>query len=575
MFTADPGEYSAGFGYGSNKYNQWAEAARESEEALMKALTTSSATVGVVSDTGIGTAGDGSRLRVQFLHDVLERASFEQSDAKMMQIIPKEKCYSTTFEWSQFNQYGGAGDGFITETQGVGAAWDISGEATDDTFTRLTRNIKFMVASREMGLVAQTVKNIEDAESLSVEGATSELIAKANLSCYWGNSKTSANQFDGFIQQMLDWITPTTAYSGASNQYGQTQDQAICYDAGGQPVDQNMLNDIMVINRVRYGNASLLVQSAQGFNDTQKLLFPYQRTGMGETNGQMGGIKDKFVSQYGSVDLVHDVMFRPNRPLAADGTLVTGKPQVTVSTVVTLGTLGTVLPAACLVAATPGTGSFWLPSAIRGYAATKPALPSGEGNQGNRLAPGYYVYAVSAVINGVESQAAILSLTGGTSVALTASTTIDTNSYVNITAANSLAKLTVTHGAAGANLGGTGTKSAAKFRVYRSAMYSVNTATTITPNDFDLVGEMAIGTSTSSDFYDNGFIIPGSDNALLMTRSKGRSKAFFLAQLLPMMKRLGLPSKLMSDPLALLLFAAPIMVVPRHHIWIRNIGRAS
>src|SRR6185312_7365680 len=133
----------AGFGWGDHNYIQLRDLANQSEE-LYKSFTTGE---GIVS-AGQGSAGDGSKLRVQFLHNVLEEVSFEQEDAGLMKVIPKQKVYSNTFEWSQLNQYGGAGDGFTTESGFDTNQFGIN--ASDDIFTRLVLQIKYLCAVRNI-----------------------------------------------------------------------------------------------------------------------------------------------------------------------------------------------------------------------------------------------------------------------------------------------------------------------------------------------------------------------------------------------------------------------------------------
>ena len=88
---------------------------------------------------------------------------------------------------------------------------------------------------------------------------------------------------------------------------------------------------------------------------------------------------------------------------------------------------------------------------------------------------------------------------------------------------------------------------------------------------------MDSGTITGANtvLYDNGMYMPNTDNGFLITTKKNGANGWFLAQLLPLMRRKGLPSFVMGDVLAMLMFVAPVLLVPRHHVWIRNIGRAS
>lgn len=521
-------------------------------KAMLTGTDASGNAVNIIQDKTTGAAA----LRVQFLHDRLEKVSFEQDDAVMMKTIPKEKVYSITFEWTVFNQYGGAGDGFVGET-GTDGAFGVA--ATDDNFTRLLKTVKYMAAVRQVSLVAQLVRNVEDAMKTAETGATLEIVGKANLAIYFGDSKKAEQQFDGLIRQLLDWLTPSTGY-------GQTHDQSIIYDAGGNPISKEMLEDIAVLNRQKFGKGTLLMTSPVAYGDAQKLLFPEARTGEGET-GTFGTDKRNFKSPYGTIKLVDDPMLRLNQPLVVEGSGVDGKPRASADS----GALSFSANPLTISAVSPSTGYFWENVSRNDHATvaalTVPALPSGEGNQANRLAADTYWYAVSVVYQGKESlpwytgnnAATINTLPTATGQAVTAGQVVKLAiDLTNLTGATVTAAL----------------RKSLKFRFYR---FDGTTAPT-SRLQYKFIGECGVAAAASSSvdavLYDNGFTIPGSDNAFLITESKNGAKGWFLAQLLPLMRRKGLASYVMGDPLAMLAFLMPILVVPRHHVWIRNIGRA-
>lgn len=554
----ESGFYNSGMSGMGAEYQNLLQAARNFENNLSKAYTTGES---IVLPTNSSTADTGARnLRMQFLRDALEQVSFDQEDAKMMKRISKPRASSNTYEWSALKQYGGAGDGFTPET-GTDGAFNVS--STDDVFARMLRQIKYLAAVREIGVVSQLVNNVKDPETVAEQAATLELVGKCNLALYFGDSKKSAPQFDGFERQLIDWITPTSAGG-----YGNTEDQDILFDAGGAPIDMDMIVEIAKTCAIKFGDPGLLMMSAQAYMDAQRVLYPFQRTDMGSSANAVGLDRNKAITPFGNIELDFDKMLRANRPLVADGPGVTGKPKTTAdSGALALATdaLGnaqafSATPASCVgvAAGSAGTGSWWLNGATNGgNVSTSPAVPSGVGNQGNRLAAGSYYYAVSAVLDGKESLphyfdtgAGAGSLAAADATAVTAgqivSVAIDNTKVTGITSSN---------------------YTRIKFRIYRAtAANSVN--------DFDLVAEIGCtGDTGLSVYYDNGKDMPGKDTAYLFTKKKNGVDAFMLLQLLPIIKRTGLPAKVLSDPLALLLFCAPILLVPRHHIQIRNIGR--
>ena len=420
---------------------------------------------------------------------------------------------------------------------------------SDDNFTRQTAILKYIAAVRNISLPAQLVRNIEDAEKVAEKGATLEIVGKANLALYYGDSKTHTYQWNGLGRQITDWVTANTA------------DQGILYDAGGQPLGKELLEDIMALSRLKYGKASLLLEGVQSYADTQKLLFPAARYPEGETSGSFGVHKKKFESPYGGLKLEADPMLRPNRPLAAEGAGVTGKPRAVADT----GSTDFASDPFTFTAAAAGTTAFWLNATANSDASavTKPSLPTGEGNQGYRMPVATYYYGASVVFQGKEGTMWV----GGAS----ATNSITSATGTPTTSTNTTIKLALA-AAAITSLGTTYPRNQLKVRIYRYGGPGLGAPALI--SDFDFLMETAFPLTSNTACYDNGFNIPGAAEAFAITESKNGAKGWFMAQLLPLMKREGLPEYVMGSPLAMLWFASPILLVPRHHIYIRNIGRA-
>lgn len=541
-----PGFGNTGIMWGSQEY----EVLKGMANDLSKSFLTGE---GIVT-SGTDTSNVGKPLRIQFLHGVLEQVSFEQDDALAMKIIPKEKVYSNTFEWSTLQQYGGAGDGFVAETgestsQSSALFFGVSG--TDDSFYRNVLQLKYLAAVRNVSLAAQLVNNIGGNAMQTVEkAATLEIVGKANQALYFGDPLLHQNQFSGLIAQMLSWVKNVSA-----------ADYGILFDAGGQPLDQTMLAQIQALNRKKYGKGTLLLQSIDGRTDTQTLLYPFLRDRLG-SNLTMGADVTKYNGSFGTIKLEADPLLRLNRPVVAEGTGIEGKPFTTAQSGAPTWNNS---PWSACSAGSAGTAAFYNNvSTNAGNPAAAPATPSGGnlgGNNANRLSAGTYHYAVAPVYKGREGLAWINNATAANGFASLDAVTVTAGQIVTITIDNTKVNID------GTQISGNQWKDL-KYRIYRC------NGTPTTMNDFDFLFEMGAaavdGTSTS---YDNGMYMPGTDNAFLITESKNGAKGWFMAQLLPLMKR-ELPHFMLGDPLALLLFAAPILLVPRHHVWIRNIGRA-
>jgi hypothetical protein len=519
--------------YGSPDYSVLRDLAND-PEYLTKALTTGS---GVVA----ADASGGQALRMQFLHNVLAQVSHDQEDAVGFKLLPVEKVWSTTFEWTQFKEYGGAGDGFTGES-GTDGSFGLS--SSDDTFIRRLMTVKYMYAHRTTGFVAQQVRNIENPVKSQENGATLEIIGKAGMALYGGDSKLSVWQFDGLKRQIWDWVS---SYA---------DDQAIMYDAGGAPLDEVLLNEIAQINRTRFGRGDVLLQSVQGYADTTKLLYPKERGVMGAT-GAFGLDASVFASDFGRIKRYDDPMLRPNWPVIPDGTGSSGKPRTSADS----GSKAVAATPFNAVAAGSPSSTAWHACISTNAAAasgTNPALPSGDGSQGNRLAAGTYYYAVSLVYRGLEGLPWVYGKTaaglGGagaaTGVAVTAGQvvkfTLDTTGtqFTDITSSNA---------------------NQYKVRLYRASSASTDA------NDWGLLYEFGLPNATSTVTYDNGMFIPGYDNAFLITTKKRGVKGIFMGELLPLIKR-ELPPLAMADPFVMLWFGCLILLAARHHVWVRNIG---
>lgn len=540
MYGVTPGFNPSPINYFSRSYQQMAASVAElEEEGITKAL---------VTGQGIVQGGDtgGRALRVQFLHDLLTAVSFQEKHAVGIKLLPTEKAYSPTFEWSTYNQYGSSGHGFQPET-GSDGAFGLS--ASDDNFARQVINLGYLAALRQVSLVSQSTKNITDPIKTARIGATRELLAKANQALYWGDAKQNAIQFNGLIRQIQDWATANS------------QDSMICYDAGGSPVGASLLEDALVVNKNVFGEADLLLMSTTGYGDTSKLLFPFQRVDMGTSSGSFGVNKRQFEGPYGEVKIADDPMLRINRPLVIEGTGNNGLPRATADANAPTFTATNPWTTAPTVIS-PGTGPFTKNATDNTDTGqpTVPAAPSGSGNNQNRLAANTYYYAVSLVTDGYESlpwaygASASNTLTGATGLTPNGSQIVQMQ----------LAAASVT------NLGGTLSRNRTQFRIYR---YTGSTAPTAF-SQFSFLMNAGVPTAGDAYAWDNGMYMAGTDNAFLITRSRDGNPAWMLLQLLPLMER-ELPHYAMGDPVAYLWFICAVLLAPRHHIWVRNIGRAS
>ncbi len=183
-------------GMNDGEYRKYLAVAMEQEARLQKALTTGN---------GIVQAGDqgGRALRLQFLPGKLESTTAGQSDYVGIKQFPFDKAWSPTIEWTTLDSFDGGGDGFVGET-GSDGAYGV--DYYDDNYTRQTENVKFMAEGRQVSLVAEETRNLEDPGTLSRKNEELSLLAKANSALYWGNAMTSSTQYNGIMSQLEEWL---------------------------------------------------------------------------------------------------------------------------------------------------------------------------------------------------------------------------------------------------------------------------------------------------------------------------------------------------------------------------------
>jgi hypothetical protein len=502
---------------------------------IEKALTTGS---GIITD---GTTGGGA-LREQWLDDALRTLSYEQKDAFFMSKVPHKKAQGVIEEYTTWDQYGSAGDGFTLETGDDG---NFGGTAVDDSFTRRTRTIKFMATVRQVGTVAQKVRNIADPMATAEKGGILELIGKANLACYFGDSKTSVAQYDGIVRQINDWVTLKPECAD------------ILLDAGGAVVDSDVIADSVAISLEHWGNPSLLIQSIRGAQDTQKALFPALRGGLGDI-GAFGVDKKTFKSDNGPIALASDKMLRVNRPNFLGGSAITGKPRSSADA----GSIAwSATPWSACAAAAAGTGNYWqnVTTNDQTSAASAPAVPTklGRNNAANRLSYANHYYAASIVYKGREGLAWVYGAASANTVAsATAVATSSSSPIVSMTFDYTKVP----------NLGTTYPRNMTKIRVYRCDTVPNSM------NDFDFLFEVGFQTSAANPTaFDNGYNMPGTDEAFLITENKNGADAWMFLELLSILK-VPLPRYLMAEQFGLLLFGTPWFPVPAFNVHIRNIG---
>lgn len=542
------GYNSSSWHYNHPEYQGLLEQARE-EERSVKALTTGS---NIVTDGATG----GQTLRRQFLFNELEMFGPQQSDAKLVKLCPMKDAESTLLEWS-LQGYTSSGDGFVSETGSDGV---FGVDFYDDPMERMTETMGFLAEGRTISEVSKHVNNLMDPKKVARRGMMVSMFAKADVAGYFGDRSKSNTQFNGIVSQVRNWADR------------HPEDYGVMFDCQNKPIDKYLLQNACLENGNRFGEGDLLLQSTYGKSDSTTLIWPENRNPEGK-GGNFGGQFNVFDGPNGPVRLESDKMLRAGQPLKIDGQGSDGLPRTTATldagSVVNAGST----PFAVNTAVAAGTGNFWTnftKNSDSGPLGTAPQVPTGSsnmngGNNANNLTGGTYYYAVSMVYKGFESAAYILGAGNQASNAISGTPT-----GIAVTAGQ-IVKLDLDPTQI-TGIGSTYARNLVKWRIYRSGGPGATAPTSL--SQFQFLGECGIPTAGNSRFYDNGFSVPGSDNAFLITTKKDGVDEWCFANLLPLMQK-ELPILAMGDQFCVLWFTMMLLRNRRRHIWLRNVGRAS
>ena len=539
--------------YPQQNYTALAEALRDAERTgesvnVQKALTTGN---GIVANLATG----GQALREQFLVDGLRDVLYEDEDARFTKSLGIEKAYSVTVEWTTFDRPGDGGDGFQEET-GDASTYNFSG--ADDSYTRRTKNIKYLGVQRQVGVVARNVdKTLVDPFTQSEKAAMLDLTSKIEKANLYSDETLNGKGWTGVPGQIWDWLRGT----GAADEH--PEDATVIFDARGAILEEQLISEIQTSVELRFGSLQELWQTPQGYSDTDAALFSRQRGDFG-SKGVAGGDRAEFISRFGRVKRDFSKFLRANKPLDLGGIASTGKPRAATET----GAIAwSATPFSAIAAQAPSTGYWWnyttRSNGDNRCVTTAPSLPNGSdsGSPTNHLAAGDHYYALSLVVNGRESAYWANGAAAAGTLTAAAAVTATLGQIIKITVA-----------VASATFGANSYRNV-RFRVYRYSTTGGGAAPT-SLSQFNLVEEGGFPAgATNGVFFDNGLFIPGAETAFGLTKTRqGKKCVSYLEMLAPL--RRDLPATALSDQFCVLTFGTPILWTPRHHVQIINIGRA-
>lgn len=526
---------------------------REAVQTLEKAIEVAKAIT-----AGSGTYAPGETgwdaTKPEFLMNALTDATYQDEQCKIFQSLPVVNVSQQTIQFLERTQLGTIGDAFIGET---GPAGDFAHNLENDTdYLREAETVSIVHDVRRVSWLAQKTKGIVQPVPEQQMAAIRNIKGKLCLATYYSDRKTNKLGFNSLFSQIHQGVR--------DNPQGR---QLAFVDADNKVINNAFLNHLFELGLNNMTQFDQAWMNPTDFANWQNTLQPMQRAPQ-DINGAVGQRVDRVLNPFGGKDLqLHaDFMLRANKPLQIWGKGASGKPRDE----------NTVDPGALTFASTPfasgaagaaGTGycfEYRTFNDMQSPLATVPAVPAAsDGEANNQLTTGSYVYGISAVYNGRETQMWIQGKTAvSSSTSLGASTTtviaVTTGQVVTITI--DLACI--------AGIGSTIPRNLIRFRIYRAP----STATKI--SEFDLVDDCGVSITGNPTFYDNGWRKPGTRDMLLLNREWNGQKLVFYAQQVEVARR-PLPNNLLSDLQGYLTVGTPILrrrTVTPSHMWIRNVG---
>lgn len=300
-------------------------------------------------------------------------------------VIPKRKAYGLTAEGSRTEDLGDFGSpGFIGGND--------SGTVTDATYTRWSKQVKFLAVLAEITLPSTMVRALGyngvgvNMEATQETNKMDELLRHVERQMWFGDSDLHSEQWDGLKKQIGD---------------GATAQNGIRLDLRGAPPDKDLIENLSYIAHINSTDLSHLYFPHECIRDLRQSLYDEQRIPEGY-RGMLGADFDKFLiealgGEVGSLNIRRNHMLSPG--------VKGGRPRYE--------------PAAAAPSAPTA------PSAVSGAAAAHTASDFRPG-----LAAGTYSYGVTAIGKGGRTMATEISATvtptAGQKVTLTI-TDVDAN----------------------------------------------------------------------------------------------------------------------------------------------------
>jgi hypothetical protein len=234
--------------------------------------------------TGVGF----DALRVESLETTLKLLTYQASNIKLWQAIPKLDAYSTVEEYNRLLQYGSDGGGF-------NASGELPQEE-DSTYERADQKVKYMGTTRSVTHPASLVRTVPaDLIGQETNNGALWLMGKLNSALYYADSAAVPVEFNSLTKQIID---------GSGH----------VIDLAGAPLTKENVEDAADRIAQSFGTPMQLFSNNKVFADFSNYYNQFQRfsapggqagvigtpvTGVSTTSGTVGFQSDIFVKSGG------------------------------------------------------------------------------------------------------------------------------------------------------------------------------------------------------------------------------------------------------------------------------------
>lgn len=258
------------------------------------------------------TTASGSPLKVESLEKTLKVLTYSENDILFWKNIPKMPAFNTVEEYNQLTSYGQERGGFNNE-----------GELPieeDSTYVRRSQQVKFLGVTKSvthpMTLVNTMIGNAIDRE---VKNGTLWILRKLDKALFSGNADIIPQEFNGLLTQHAQ----NDAFLTLDDYYK----SEVIVDLRGSALTEEAIEDAANGIVQNFGVGTDLYAPPKVLSDFVKNFYGnkfIQPNTQALSNGVMGQRVKAFESQFGNINLNHDIFMNqaPSKKSNAGATSV-------------------------------------------------------------------------------------------------------------------------------------------------------------------------------------------------------------------------------------------------------------